>query len=100
MNDATVLVVGDLAWPVTVLLVAVLLLASQRGPIGELIGRIKSLKYPGGEAQLGNTVPDDAADAIVTLVKTLPRDLGDRLARIEPGHSTTSTIGRIGRRAG
>lgn len=85
VSDTTVLLVGDLAWPLVVLVVAVLLLASQRAPIGGLISRIRSLKYPGGEAQLGNVVPDEAADVFVRLVETLPRDLGDRLPRAVAG---------------
>lgn len=81
MNDSTVLAIGDLAWPVVVLVIAIVVLASQRAPIGRLVDRIKSLKYPGGEAQLGAAVPEGAADTILTLVDTLSRDLSERTDR-------------------
>jgi hypothetical protein len=75
VNDSTVLLAGDLAWPITVLVIATTVLATQRAPIGRLIDRLKLLRYPGGEAQLGIAVPEGGADTILTLVDALSRDL-------------------------
>src|SRR5258708_13429969 len=65
-----------------------MLLASQRKPVGRLIDRIKSLKYPGGEAQLGVAVPEAGADAILALVDTLSGNLSERTERDESGMAT------------
>ena len=73
MNDSIVLLVGSVAWPIVVLIVGVLLLATQRAPLGRLIDRIKSLKYPGGEAEL-DSVPEAGADKIKSTVDALARD--------------------------
>ncbi len=51
MSDATVLVVSSLAWPVAILIITIVVLTSQRKPIGGLIERVKSLKTPIGEAR-------------------------------------------------
>jgi hypothetical protein len=71
VNDSAVLLAGDLAWPTAVIIISITLMASQRRPIGRLIDRIKSLKYPGGEAELG--VPEAGADDLQTLVRRLSR---------------------------
>jgi hypothetical protein len=84
VNESAVLLASDLAWPVTVLVVAFVLLASQRQPIGRLIDRIKSLTYPGGEAQLGIAVPEAGAETILALVDSLSRDLSERTERDDP----------------
>jgi hypothetical protein len=88
VNDSTVLLAANLAWPVVVLVIAALLLASQRKPVGRLIDRVKSLKYPGGEAQLGVAVPEAGADTILALVDVLSRDLSERTERDEPAVAT------------
>src|SRR6202012_5418224 len=49
VTDSVVLFASDLAWPGVVAVIAVVLLTTQRGPIGRLIERINSVKYPGGE---------------------------------------------------
>jgi hypothetical protein len=80
VNESAVLLAGDLAWPSCVLVIAVVLLATQRKPIGGLIARIKSVKYPGGEAEL--SVPEADADKIQAAVDTLSRDpLTERVDR-------------------
>ena len=61
-----------------------MLLVSQRQPIGRLIDRIKSLTYPGGEAQLGVAVPEAGAETILALVDSLSRDLSERTERDDP----------------
>jgi hypothetical protein len=75
---------GDLAWPTAVLVIAILVLASQRGPIGRLIDRIKSLTYPGGQAHLDAVVSETGADTIFALADTLSRDLSERTERPDP----------------
>jgi len=82
VNESAVLLAGDLAWPLTVLIIVAILLASQRGPIGRLIDRIKSLKYPGGEAEL--TLAEGNADVISTLVDALSRGMGELAEQSEP----------------
>lgn len=83
MNDSAVLLASDLAWPLVVLIIAVIILLSQRHPIGDLIGRIRSLRYPGGEAQLANALPESDADTIRSLVELLPENLRDSMVREE-----------------
>lgn len=89
MNDSAVLLAANLAWPLVVLVVATLLLSTQRKPVGRLIDRIKTLKYPGGEAQLGGAVSEAGADTILTLVDTLSRDLSERTEREESAEPET-----------
>ncbi|HEX6521762.1 MAG TPA: hypothetical protein VF070_17420 [Streptosporangiaceae bacterium] len=81
MNESAVLLAGDLAWPVTVLVIATLLLVTQREALGRLIDRIKSLKYPGGEAELG-MVAEAGVAVISTAVESLSRDV---TVALEPG---------------
>jgi hypothetical protein len=83
VNDATVLVVGDLAWPVVVLVLVCLLLATQRKPIGDLINRVKSFSVPGGSAELAPAVPEGEADTILALVDRLTRNVSERADRGE-----------------
>jgi hypothetical protein len=83
VNDSAVLMAANLAWPVVVLIIATLVLASQRDPVGRLIDRIKTLKYPGGQADLG-AVPEAGADDLRTLVYRLQRNVSDRAEREEP----------------
>jgi hypothetical protein len=83
VNESAVLLASDLAWPVAVLVISATLLASQRKPIGRLIDRIKSLKYPGGEAHLDSAVPEAGADTMLALVDTLSRNLSERTERDE-----------------
>jgi hypothetical protein len=73
--------VGDLAWPVAILIIAIVVLASQREPVGRLIDRLKKVKYPGGEAELA--VPESGAESIRTLVDALSRDVSERVDREE-----------------
>jgi hypothetical protein len=81
VNESAVLLAGDLAWPSCVLIIAIVLLATQRKPIGGLIARIKSVKYPGGEAELA--VAETGADKIQAAVDTLSRDpLTERVDRL------------------
>jgi hypothetical protein len=91
VNDSAVLLAANLAWPAVVLVVATLLLATQRKPVGRLIDRIKTLKYPGGEAQLGGAVSETGADTIQTLADTLSRDLSERSEREEPAEPEADT---------
>jgi hypothetical protein len=81
VNESAVLLAGDLAWPVAVLVIATLVLATQRQPIGRLIDRIKSLKYPGGEADL-SVVAEAGVAVISTAVESLSRDV---TVQLEPG---------------
>jgi len=85
VNESAVLLAGDLAWPSCVLIIAIVLLATQRKPIGGLIARIKSVKYPGGEAEL--SVLETGADKIQAAVDTLSRDpLAERVDRQDPAY--------------
>jgi hypothetical protein len=79
VNESWVLTAGDLAWPIVVLMISVVVLMTQRGPIGRLIDRVKSLRYPGGAAEL----TEGSVDVISTLVDTLSRDLSERTDRAE-----------------
>jgi len=81
VNESAVLLAGDLAWPVTVLVIAILLLVTQREALGRLIDRIKSLKYPGGEAEL-EMVAEAGVAVISTAVESLSRDV---TVALEPG---------------
>jgi hypothetical protein len=81
VNDSAVLLASGLVWPVAVVLVSFMLLASQRKAIAGLIGRIKSLKYPGGEVQAAGAVPETGADTMLALVDTLSRNLSERSER-------------------
>lgn len=77
VNDTAVLLANALAWPVTVLILSIILLITQRGAIGGLFGRIKSAKYPGGEAQF---LPESAAvDTISSLVDVLSANVRESL---------------------
>jgi hypothetical protein len=80
VNESAVLLAGDLAWPVTVLIIGTLLLVTQRESLGRLIDRIKSLKYPGGEAELG-MVAESGVAVISTAVESLSRDVTVDLER-------------------
>jgi hypothetical protein len=91
VNDSAVLLAGDLAWPIVVLFVATVLLASQRAPLGRLIDRIKTLTYPGGGAEL-SAVSEGGADKIQSVVDTLSRDpLSERAERAVPREQTVGT---------
>ena len=72
MNESVVLLVGDLAWPVVVLVIGVIVLITQRAAIAEMIGRLRSFKVPGGEAEL--TVVSEVG-VITTAVESLSRDV-------------------------
>jgi hypothetical protein len=74
VNDSTVLLATNLAWPLAVLLITVMLLITQRKPIGNLIGRIVKVSYPGGTAELGAGIPEQAAQTFASLADTLARD--------------------------
>lgn len=75
MSETVVLLVGDIAWPATVLIIAVIVLLTQRGPIGGLIDRIRKLKIPGGgEAELG-VVAEASVAVISSTVESLSRDV-------------------------
>jgi hypothetical protein len=81
VNESAVLLVGDLGWPVTVLVIAVIVLSTQRQPIGRLIDRMRSFKYPGGEAEL-SVVAEAGVAVISTAVESLSRDV---TVQAEPG---------------
>lgn len=81
MNESAVLLVGDLAWPVTVLVIVVIVLTTQRDPIGRLIDRMRSFKYPGGEAEL-EVVAEAGVAVISSTVESLSRDV---TVPVEPG---------------
>jgi hypothetical protein len=75
VSETVVLLVGDIAWPATVLIIAVIVLLTQRGPIGGLIDRIRKLKIPGGaEAELG-VVAEAGVAVISSAVESLSRDV-------------------------
>jgi hypothetical protein len=84
VNDATVLIVGDLAWPFVVLVLVILVLATQRRPLGRLIDRIRSFSVPGGSAELAGSVSEGGADNIFTLVEALTRNVSEQIERAEP----------------
>lgn len=81
MNDSAVLLASNLVWPVAVVLISLVLLSSQRKAIAGLIGRVKSVKYPGGEVQAAGAVPETAGDTVLALVDTLSRNLSERSER-------------------
>jgi hypothetical protein len=81
VNESVVLLVGDVAWPVTVLVLVMIVLITQREPIGRLIDRMRSFKYPGGEAELG-LVAEAGVAVISTTVESLSRDV---TVQAEPG---------------
>lgn len=85
MNDATVLVVGDLAWPTVVLVLVCVLMATQRAPIAGLINRLKSFTVPGGSAELAPAVQEGEADKILALVDRLSRNVSERAAPAAAG---------------
>jgi hypothetical protein len=74
VNDSTVLLATNLAWPLAVLIITVMLLITQRKPIGNLISRIVKVSYPGGTAELGAGIPEQAAQTFASLADTLARD--------------------------
>src|SRR6266516_1569920 len=82
MSDAIVLVVSSLAWPVAILIITIVVLTSQRKPIGGLIERVKSLKTPIGEAQI-EVLPANDGDKMLTLVDAFSRNPGEGLAQPE-----------------
>jgi hypothetical protein len=94
MNDSAVLMAADIAWPAVVLVVATVVLATQRKPLGRLIDRIKTLKYPGGEAELGGAVPEEGAETIQALVDTLSRNLSERTEQAAGGGADESIQNR------
>jgi hypothetical protein len=85
VNESTVILAGDVAWPATALVLAAILLMTQRGPIGRLIDRVKSFKYPGGEADL-SVVAEAGVTVISTAVQSLSRDV---TVPVEPGKRPT-----------
>jgi len=74
MNESLVLLIGDLAWPVTVLLITSIVLISQREPVGRLIDRMRTVSFPGGQAQLA--VPEERAGLISEVLGSLSDRLG------------------------
>lgn len=70
MNDSLVLLVSDLTWPIVILLIAALLLFTQRTALGGLLGRISKANFPGGGLELR---AQDAA-TISNLIEALPQD--------------------------
>jgi hypothetical protein len=83
VSETVVLFVGDIAWPVTVLVIAVIVLLTQREPIGKLIDRIRKLKIPGGgEAELAETSAAVISSAVESLSRdvTVPPERGKRAA--------------------
>ena len=75
MSDSVVLFASDLAWPAVVVVIALVLLTTQRRPIGRLIERINSVKYPGGE--LGAALPETGPETIKDLLNSLSRDMSE-----------------------
>jgi hypothetical protein len=75
VNESLVLVIGDLAWPVTVLAIAVLVLITQQEPVGRLIDRMKKVSFPGGQAELA-AVPEAEAHTISAVLESLSDGLG------------------------
>jgi hypothetical protein len=81
VNDSTVLLATNLAWPAAVLIIATLLLITQREPIGNLIRRVSKVSYPGGAAELGTVIPEQAAQTFASLADTLGRDPAELTSR-------------------
>jgi hypothetical protein len=82
VNDSVVLFASDLAWPAVVAVIALVLLTTQRRPIGRLIERINSVKYPGGE--LGTALPESGPETIKDLLNSLSRDMSEPTGQPEP----------------
>ena len=70
-----VLFAADLAWPAVVVVIAVVLLTTQRRAIGRLIERVNSVKYPGGE--VGAALPETGPESIKDLLNSLSRDMSE-----------------------
>jgi hypothetical protein len=70
VNESAVLLVGSLAWPVTILIIVVLLLITQRESVSGLINRITGLKTPVAEL-----VAEKGVAVISTAVESLSRDV-------------------------
>jgi hypothetical protein len=81
VRDAVLLLISMLAWPTIIFVLALLLLTIQRKPVGRLIDRIQSVKYPGGEAELGGVLAESHIETITKLVDALPGNVRDALAR-------------------
>jgi len=87
VSETVVLFVGDIAWPVTVLVIAVIVLLTQREAIGGLIDRIRKLKIPGGgEAELAET----SAAVISSAVESLSRDV-----TVPPERDKRAAVGEL-----
>lgn len=70
MNESVVLLVGDLAWPVTVLVISVIVLITQREAVSGLIGRISKIPTP-----LGEVIAEKGVAVISSAVESLSRDV-------------------------
>jgi hypothetical protein len=70
VNESTVLLVGDLAWPVVVLVISVIVLITQRAAVSGLISRISKIPTP-----LGDVVAEKGVAAISSAVESLSRDV-------------------------
>jgi hypothetical protein len=70
VNESAVLLVGSLAWPVTILIIVVLLLTTQRESVSGLINRITGFKTPVAEL-----VAEKGVAVISTAVESLSRDV-------------------------
>lgn len=73
VNDELVLLISNVVWPATVLVLSVIVLFTQRKPIGEFITRITSLKYPGGE--VGRMLSEQDAEHLPQAVSALSREV-------------------------
>ncbi|KAA2266485.1 hypothetical protein F0L68_01705 [Solihabitans fulvus] len=89
MDSATMLLISSLAWPVIIFVLVMVLLISQRKAVGGLIDRLKSLSYPGGQAELSSSLPESSVQAISTLVDVLPANLRESLAAVEGDRART-----------
>jgi hypothetical protein len=81
VNDSAVLLATNLAWPIAALIIATLLLITQREPIGNLISRIVKVSYPGGAAELGTAIPEQAAQTFASLADKLALDPAELTSR-------------------
>jgi hypothetical protein len=81
VNDSAVLLATNLAWPIAALIIATLLLITQREPIGNLISRIVKVSYPGGAAELGTAIPEHAAQTFASLADKLALDPAELTSR-------------------
>jgi len=70
VNESVVLLVGDLAWPVTVLVISVIVLITQREAVSGLIGRISKIPTP-----LGEVIAEKGVAVISSAVESLSRDV-------------------------